>query len=300
VLVCRYTIQYPLLAMQIKSFIEKYKRILVPGAMVLVLVGGTAYLMSPTRILERAAVNLAELKTAKFNANLIMTNSEATQQLLGESGVVEVSLDGLLDRRGETRDALMATIILKTKTESVSVQVEGETRFVNDQVYLYVTKSPKVFPLLVQLKGQWLEFNRGGVVAGASSEEGNKSLFTNVKRGQVEKIDGISTIKYKANANDDGVLALMDNVAEIFGTQLTEGQIGAIRQSIVQAGEVPVEIWIKKLSSEIVRLKAHIAVPGGNTVEFTLTLQDRNKPVAIEVPDGAVTIAEAAKAIQNK
>ncbi len=249
----------------------------------------------PERVVTQAAAELAAASSARFSSSLQLQNAQATQQVLGEAGSVEVVLNGVFQRRERARDALRSEVVLATKTESVSVTVEGEVRFIDDKAFLYIKKSPPIFGLLSQLKGQWLELPRGQEVA-QSEQAGAGKPFTDVKRIGTEELDGKNVVKYEAVATEAAVVHMMDSIAELLGTRLTGDQITTIRQSVQQVGKVPVELWIGRWGSNLEKLSAVLDIPGGNQVRFTLVIHERNQKVTIDTPAGAVSVESAIKA----
>ncbi|MEX1997639.1 MAG: hypothetical protein WEA04_03110 [Candidatus Andersenbacteria bacterium] len=270
---------------------------IVSGIVVVVVTAGTMwYIQRPATIAERSITALARANTAHFKAMVELANDATTEALLGESGTVEFIADGVFARHDNERDALQADITLTTKTESVSVTVEGEVRFIGDKAFLYIKASPPIFALLNQLKGQWLELPRG--------EEGNiitmstpERYFVEVKRQGIEQLQGKSVVKYEAVAADAAVISMMDAIAELLGTRLTQDQISNIRQSVDQVGQVPVELWIKRWSQNLRQLRAVLEVPGGNNIQFTLATEELNEKVDIVAPPNAVDINDAVRAV---
>jgi hypothetical protein len=252
-------------------------------------------LFRPTRVAEKAVENLAATNTAAFKAILELSNNESTEALLGEAGTIELTANGHFDRAVTPRSALAANVNVAIKTDSVTVQSDGEARFIGDKVYVQITKAPAVFPVLAQLKNAWIYFERGGQDNPAAATP-QAPLFTSVKRESVETIDGVSTVKYSAKAADTAVIRMMDGLADMFGTSLTADQIANIKKSVAEVEEVPVELWVKRWSSDLRQFRTVLVVPGGNTVNFTVTLTDKNQPVDITVPEGAVTANEALQA----
>jgi len=278
-------------------FSQKHARWGIPAILIVALIGILAFAFRPARVAEQALTKFAAADTADFVAELQLGNNEATQQLLGEEGVVEIVLDGVLERSEETRDSLASNLAITIRTESVQVQVKGELRLIDDKLYLYIEKSPQVFPVLAELKGEWIAFNRGGQSEPQEEAEAVE-LFSTVRRTGTEKIDGTTTVHYTAQATSEAVISMMDTIADLLGTQLTETQIDDIRASVSQVEEVPVELWVERFSRNLKRLRTTLTIPGGNTVDFTLTVNDQNQPVTIETPTDANTIEEAIRAAQ--
>ena len=256
--------------------------------------GLVVYIYQPAAVARRSLARLAEAKTANFTAHLNLANSPNTQTILGEQGTVDVELAGVW-QKAEGPDALATDVVLTTQTESVSVKVQGDVRLIGDTLYFQITKSPQAFPILVQLKDQWIQLPRGATpdVAGARSDLA--PAFSSVKRQGSETIDGEATVRYTALASAEGMVSLMDSLASVLGTSLSEAQINQIKESVSQATSVPVDLWVKRWSSEPKQLRISLAVPGGNAVQFTLRFTGLDQPVDIETPEGAVTLQEMAQ-----
>ncbi len=249
----------------------------------------------PIKVISDAFASLADADTQQFSAAVLLENATATTQLLGEQGQVELNIDGSFARQDDKRDSLTMTVALTSKTESVSVQIEGEMRFIDEHAYILIKKAPQAVPLLAQLKGTWIRLPRGGQQT-APKVETNDQLFANIARQRRERIADATTNKYQATATTTAVLRLLDGIADLLGTRLTEEQIVGIRQSLAEVKEVPVELWITPLTHELKQLHTTFTVSGGNTVSFTLALNDRNEPIDMAVPEGAVTLEEMLRA----
>ncbi len=258
-----------------------------------VLVVALIFVFRPQAVIERALRDLKTTEEASFKATLALENSDTTKQFLGEEGIVEVTLDGAFDREPDKRDAVSADVNITAKTDSVSVQIGGEMRFIGDTAYIFIEKSPAIFPALVQLKGQWFTLERGGIVEPAAADLSDLSLFQTVRRIGREKIEGVSVVKYEAVASGEAVVRMLDSIASVLGTQLTEDQINNIRTSASEAGRVPVEFWITPWQGQLQRLSTVLVIPGGNTVRFTLTLHDQGKKTVINIPDDAISLQAA-------
>lgn len=266
------------------------------GALLLLLGAGVWWaIQRPTKVVQDAFEGLATAKTEHFTAVVLLENTETTTQLLGEQGQMELRIEGEFERRENERDALAMMISLVSKTESVTVQVQGQMRFIGDEAYLLITKAPQALSPLAQLKNTWLRLPRGGEQTD-EVKRSTEQLFTNIKREGKEKIGSATTNKYAATATADAIVSLLDGIADIFGTNLTNEQIAGIQQSLTGVDNIPVELWITPLGHELKQVKTVLAIPGSNTVDFTLTLSDQNKQAAIEAPESSQTIEEVLQA----
>lgn len=273
------------------------KRLYVAAVVVgIVAVAGAlaTYTQRPVNIIGKALTNLSQAATADFLLQLTLENAEATQQVLGERGAIELTVDGKYAKATDTPSQLDGQVVLLTRSESLSVSVELDTRFLDDTVYVYIKKSPPTFSALNALKGQWIEFPRGGVGGEAPKPAASPNqFFTSVKRVGVQELKGEPVVVYQAVAQEAAVVQMMDAMANILGTRLTSDQIANLRDSVAKAGDVPVEFKIKRWTSELKQLSTRLNVPGGNQVQFTLTINDTNIPIQIEAPPDAVSATEA-------
>lgn len=276
------------------------KLLLVLVVLVVVVVGGgVVYLQRPSLVVAQAVSKFGDADSAAFAATLQLENAQATQQQLGEQGTIELQLDGVFARQEAEQDTLQADVVFATKTESVSVNIEGEVRFISDKAYLYVEKAPQMLAPLAQLKGMWLELERGPAVA-EETRTAPEQLFVNIERTGTAELNGETVTVYKAVADDQAVIVMMDSMAELLGTRLTQEQITNLRSSVGRVQQVPVELKVKRWSRQLRQLRAVLDVPGGNKVNFTLTITDTNQPVKVTVPEGAVSLTEAAQALQQQ
>lgn len=245
----------------------------------------------PSFVVERAADRLGAATSARYTAVLQLENAAATQQVLGEQGAVELTLDGVFIREDEQTDSLQADVKFLTKTESVTVNVDGEVRFIKDRIYALVETAPPMLAALSQVKGQWITLPRGSGTE-AAVQMPPEELFTQVKRTGTGELNGEQVVVYRAEAKDEAVVSMMDSIAELLGTRLTTDQIDNLRSSVDRVESVPVEIKIRRWSSELRELSTTLTIPGANTVHFTLTLHDTNQPVDIIEPTDAVPIEQ--------
>lgn len=250
----------------------------------------------PRTVAERAVRHLVATPKQQFTADLQLQNSQATQAALKEKGTVEVHLQGTYDRSA-TRPALASTVDVTIKTESVSLQVSGEARLREDKFYLLISKIPPLWPVLQNLKGQWVELPRGGTKIEASPAEAlptgqagsakEGQLFLSVKR--------LGNNQYQALATQAAVVRFMNALAEIMGTELSNQQLSELQRGIGQLEQLPVTLTITPFSHRLQRLETTITPPNGNNVHFVLQLERETKAAAITVPDGAVTLESALK-----
>lgn len=256
----------------------------------LVIIGSLSYWMWPSRVVNVATTKLAQARSHRFSTVIELENSETTSQVLGEQGTVEIKLDGAFERKENQPDSLASDIVLAIKTESVSLQLEGEMRFIEDKAYLLVEKAPAALPGLAQLKGQWIELPRGGNESASEDARGSSQLFTDIQTSGRGKVAGVRTTQYEMTATDTAIVNMMDNVAGLLGTTLTADQITNIQQNATQIEHVPVTMEISFFSQEIRQLSTVLDMPTGNKIQISLTLTDRNQPVDIEVPSDAVPL----------
>lgn len=239
----------------------------------------------PRAVAERAVRHLAATPKQQFTADLQLQNSPATQAALKEKGTVEVHLQGTYDR-SVARPALASAVDVTIKTESVSLQVSGEARLREDKFYLLISKIPPLWPVLQNLKGQWVELPRGGHQE-SDANVNSGQLFLSVKR--------LGNNQYQALATQAAVVRFMNTLAEIMGTELSNQQLTELQRGIGQFEQLPVTLTITPFSHRLKRLETTITPPNGNNVHFVLQLKPETKAATITVPDGAVTLESALK-----
>jgi hypothetical protein len=245
----------------------------------------------PQRVVSDAVTSVAAAPAQRFTAVVDLANSPATRAALGEQATVTINLDGVYRHRQDRPD-FQSEVVLVIDSESVSLQLTGEVRFVDDKAYLLITKAPPVFPALAKVKGQWLELPRGGDTASPSTPVAAAS-FSRITSQGMEERNGVRVRKYEAVATQAAVVQFMNTIAHILGTNLTEQQLNELKQGTAAVEEVPVTLWITPISHKLRALQATLAVPGGNTVKLTLDLAEPTGTVAIEAPTETTTFQEA-------
>lgn len=262
---------------------KKVFYVVLAALVIFALLGVYAYTQRPARAVSNAVSKLGQAETSHFRAEIALDQAPAAQALLKEATGLVITLNGSFDRKGAERDSLASDITINAKSDSVSLDLTGEMRLIGDKAYLLVKTAPSAIPVLAALKDKWVELPRGGqVAAAATSPEG--PLFQEVKRAGREAINGQAVVKYETLATEQGVLALMNNIAGMLGTALTDDQIGQLRNNLSGVQSLPITLWITPLSHELLQLQAQL--PNGS-VRYTLTFSDRNTSVDHAVPDSA-------------
>ena len=258
----------------------------------MLILAGLWWWQRPSRVVTAAVEKLGAAQTQQFKADLQLANAPAGEALLGQPSEVQLLLQGAFERKADQRDSLTSAVQLITATEGLTLRVEGETRFIGDQAYVRIISSPPTFPVLVQLKDTWLSLPRG---ADSSASEARlpEQLFTEVDRVGSEKVNDRRATKYSAQATSEAVVQLLDSIADLLGTRLTDEQINNIRQSVAGGSTVPIDIWVSPVSRELIKLAATLTIPGSNTIGFTFEPSARNEPVDISVPENPVSLETA-------
>lgn len=226
----------------------------------------------PQRVVDSAVEKLAAAQTQHFNAEISLGKTPTADALLKEATDLTLTLDGSFDRRGQDRDSLVSDITINAKSDSVTLEIAGELRLIDDKAYLFVKKAPAAIPLLAKLKDQWAELPRGEASSPAAAPaEG--TLVTNVKR--------VDRGKYEAVATEAGIVSFMNHVAQILGTQLTDQQVGQLRGNIASAESLPVALHISPVGHELEKIE--VQLPNGG-VHYTISFSERNSPVNHEFP----------------
>lgn len=278
---------------------QKIQKVVLAAGAAAVVIGFLWYTQRPVRVVDTAVTALAEAKSGAFGATIELNNPKEAASVLGEPGKVDVTLDGVFIKgtEGQARDRLQAEVVIATKSESVALTVEGEIRFVDDNAYVLIKKAPP--GALSQLRGTWLELPRGAASQGTAAAV-PEDLFTDVKRVGTDTIGDTSVVKYTAVAREAAVVRMMDGIAELLGTRLTDAQVAEIKGSVQKAGQIPVELMIARWGSDLKQLAANVAVPGGNAMRLVLHIKELNPKVEITAPEKAVPVSEAAAALQQQ
>ena len=252
------------------------------------------YTQQPARAVTNAVQKLGTAETQQFTATVDLGTSTATQQLLGEPANVTIKLTGSFDRRGEERDSLISDIDITASTESVTVKITGEVRFIDDQAFIFVAKAPAVIPILSKLKGQWVALPRGGS-AEVSDIEIDGPLFTKVSRDGREKVTGKSTVKYETVATEHALISILSHIAQLLGSSLTSEQINNMSANLQNIEQLPISLWITPWGHDLVQLELILGSPDGEQITYTLAFTERNKSVDHQIPAETITIEEALK-----
>lgn len=254
--------------------------------------------LRPAAVIEGGIKKLATAQTQQFNALIQIENPQTTQQLFGEAAIIELTVNGVFQRREPERESLKADVFISAKTESITMQIEAEVIFIGDKAYVLIKKAPPTLTPLAQLKGLWLELPRGGVEQENQIAEADEKLFTSIKRDGSVEVAGRRVSQYQTQATAIGVLHMIDSIADVLGTRLTTEQVNNFRTGVADVQSIPVSIAAKPLTREIKQIQTSFAVPGGqNTITFQLTFGDRNIKVDIVAPENAVTLQEL---VQNQ
>lgn len=266
--------------------------VLVAGAITFIV-----YRMEPENVVEGALNNLAEADTKAFEAKISVSNPQASVDMLGEEAAIELDIDGRYKRMEEQRDSVDASIGFTTKTETLTMLAEGKARFIDDKAYFKVTKSPAIFPILAQLKGQWIEMTRGEKQEKADFEFEDEPLV-NVEAGGKREVGGVSVRVYEAEATSAAVINMLDGVASVLGTRLTEDQIKGIRERVEGTKNVPVELAVDPWTRELKQIRSTTVIPdNNNTIDIEFTFSDIEDPVEIMAPENAQSLLGETDAI---
>lgn len=254
------------------------------------------YWMRPSRVVDTALAKLARSDTQHFYSTISITNPEASVDILGEKASVDLLVNGQFKHETDRRDSLDATVQLTTKTETLTMLVEANTRFIGDQAFFQITKAPPSLPLLAGLKNIWIELPRG-TQQSPSTLPKEQDTFVSVKAGPRQELDGTTVKTYQAVATSAAVIRMMDSIAQVLGTHLTAEQIASIQQGVANAENVPIELAITPWSNEIRRISLVTTVPGSNNnMSIDLKFTERNKPFEISAPSDAQKLSDIAGA----
>lgn len=271
---------------------KKGVAIIVGGVVLVILAGLFWQYQRPERLVTTAVSKLVDAQSQKFAATIELGNAPATQALLGEAGTINLTLNGSYDRPEEKRPSLETTIVVLAKTDSVSMQLEGELRLIEDKAYLFVKTAPQRIPALAQLRGKWVELPRGNASEAPASELSGP-LFANVKRAGRETINKQSTSKLTGEATSTAIVRFLEGVAEIVGTSLTNEQLASLQSSLTSKETVPVTLWVAPWSRQLRQVSLALQGPNNQRTSYTIQFSDPNQKTTITVPEGAQTLNAA-------
>lgn len=266
---------------------------------VLVAIGiGVWYVEQPDRVVAQATKNLSEAKTGNYTATFTLENVADTQAALGEAGSVVVGLDGVYSRPNKGPLNLDGKINVTAKTNSVSVQGDGQLKMINDKIYLLLNNIPPTLAPFAPLKGQWLSFDRG-TVAEAPQTTPLSLPFQSVKRISTERIDGVTAVKYRATLSTDGVIALADGLNyQLRGNHLTPDQVNSLKTNLASQSATPIDIWVQQWTHRLKQIGLTTDAPNGSKVKVVIKIRSLNQPVTITKPEGARSLQDVLQSSQ--
>ena len=274
-------------AIPYSNSMSKLRSVLIISVLILLIVAGYFWWYRPSAVVRRAIGQLEQTKSTGFQVNIVLADTSAETA----GGGIEVTLDGVYDGTSQGKDSIASDVLLSTRADGVSVNTEGEARLIGDQLFFLIRQVPSSFPVLDTLRGQWVKLPRGGE-AEERSPEPRVLSFSGTKRIGKTEVNGTNATQYQAMASPDTAVYLMDSLARVLGTGLSDQQADELRTSLMQTSEVPLTVAVTPWGSEIKQIGTSLSAQGGSMMQFVLTLQDRNKPVSIVEPENAVTLEQ--------
>lgn len=266
-------------------------------AAAIALVGGMfawRYYYNPEQIVNAAVAKMGEASEQEFAATFHFTNNEQTRALLGESGQVELTVNGVYKHEADNQPAdVHSDILLTAKTDSVSLQLAAKVRLVGDKIYIYIEKAPPMFPALAQLRGQWVELPRTVQMTNpltAATEE----LLQNITYKGKEVVANHTTYRYQAVATQTAVVRTIDTIVRLMGSQLTEEHISQLKDSMQDMQQLSVDLWIRPLTRQVQQIRTTWTTSTGNGTDITIVLNTPKQELTIERPADVVTIESLA------
>jgi len=274
------------------------KRLYIIIAVPLIIIVALLYVWQrPSFVVNRAFEKLSHSRTESFNGHIAITNLQATQSLIGEGASLNINYDGVFERTSP-RNSLKTHILLSTDTDSVTMRIEGDIIFIDNDAFIRISKAPPAIPVLSQLKDQWIKTNRGGGETASQLDE-NEPLFSNVKETGQADVNNRTVTTYEISTSTTAVLHFLDQVADILGTRLTADQVANFRNNVSSAQEITTTVGVSKWTHTLHSINTSITMPTGNTVTFTLNLNNRNKEVEISPPEQALSLQDIINNAQN-
>lgn len=269
-------------------------RLVILALVLAALAAGLWYYNRPSAVVSRAFDRLSSTQTADFTASAEISNTIATQQLLGEPGTVSLSLAGRFDRSAQPLPAADSQVDLSASTDSVRVDAGGSVRLIANKLYFKLDRLPGSLPGLAGAKGQWFSLTRTGDAPQSSVPSG--PLFTSVRQAGWEKLNSSLALKYHVDATPAAVIRFFNSVAAILGTRLTQQQITTLQANVSSLKTVPVDIWVSPITGRFRQLQTELAIPNANTARLTLTLEPLAGPLQIEPPSSAAPLDQPSPA----
>lgn len=266
---------------------------------ILIIASLTWFWPDANRVVNKAVAKLAQADTQSFSGTVTIFNTETVKDLLGEQASIEIAVDGFFERQSEGWDSLAADVKIATVTESVTMRIAAKIIFISDKAYVKVIKAPPAFPELAQLKDIWIALPRGGDKT-LSQLNPDKTLFTNAKRIGKKDIGGKRIASYQAEADQTAILHMMDGVAGLLGTRLSAEQIAGFRDQVKDTDSASVEMAIAPWTGDLRWFATTLYTLNSNQIGLTLTLRNRNQPVDIVAPPGAVSLDDILSAAKTQ
>ena len=260
-------------------------------------------LARPQTAVRRALDHITTAQTADFVATLEVSDFALVQQLAQEPGDLTLMFDGAFDRTDPDNTLVSTQVTITSQTDSLSVDLKGETRLLADKVYFYLDTVPPFFTNLTPFKGRWFSFPRGQSQATANSDTNSHNddseqtnstpavTITNATKVGRDTVNNTSTVKYTATISPEGIISLSDTIGRILGTQLSTDQIKQLQANIADVEAIPVTIWVTSWSHQLKQLEATLQTPQSDSrTTFAIIINDTNQSVEITAPEEAIAL----------
>lgn len=265
---------------------------------IICLAAGTYAWTRPQFVLQQSIENVADANTGEFTTLISVQNIQSLSQYLGGEAQVDIALDGTFSKVKDGRDALQSNVIVTAKTATVTLTFEGETRFVDDKAYIQVTSAPEGIEGISELRNKWLELPRGSQNPDIA-EYPQGPLFADIVKEGKQEVSGVSTTHYQAKATDAFLVRVVDGVAQLLGTRLTEDQVASLRASFTESTQLPIDIWATPITHQLKQAHATLAAPSGGAATYTVGIKALDTDVNITAPEGAIPLQQILNATQT-
>lgn len=295
---------------------------LIIAAVILLLTGGAAasyyYSMvnKPENVLKQALANSMDLQKAK---TIHMSGKTSIQQKDSETPIeVEYKIagnseTGAFDVNG-TVDMLISNVTFDLRsTDSKTFYVRmGGLEGVSQLLAATGEETAALAPIITSLDNQWIEINDSFLKQIDKTYESAEPLtqadiqkiteaylqhsFLVIKNVLAdETVGGKDSYRYKIVVDPAKLKSFLAAVkdAKLDSLKIDQEVLDVYNKGIDEVGfdKYPFEIWISK-DDKMIRKMAFSVTSGETNIESSLVVNDYNKPVDVQKPEGAQSIME--------
>jgi hypothetical protein len=294
------------------------------------------FVASNNRIIEKALLKLADVKTIKSNWLFDLTLEGNLGQGLPNSVSFTLSLEQQQDNSNSANPITATDFNLGLGAQGVNLSLKGKTIATKNDVYLMFTSFPAIPFLstdaLSSVKDVWMRTNNAEIrrAFGLPEEEvkidekqlaekvkellRNNNIFVIKQKLGKEKVDGVSAEHYLTELNKAATKTIFLEVMNYYGQYVPETEKAAYQKSVKDFEDnfdlfwnqiSPLQIhfwlangWIRKLSVE---KEFQGQATSGELSKINFKVEgkffDFNKKLSIKIPQNAKPVTEVFKNI---